>query len=188
MQRGEQYFIHGLRKAGNTLRKKTLKLLSIEAWLNEVEEHLQEQILVDLFRGNWTHVNTLTNELTVIRKVCRILRDLKVIFETLSQRMDALNDYNESYNALKSTVRSLNDVKQDLRKNMPTAKLVFTNLSNTLSGTLSELNIEKEISEKIVTDTILEILEEVIRVLEVRMEKIPTLSRIRQEKIMLVNE
>ncbi len=144
--------------------------------------------MVDLFRGNWTHVNTLTKELTVIRKVCRMLRDLKVIFETLSQRIDTLKDYEESYTTLKSTVRSLNDVKHDLRKIMPIAKLVFANLSNTLSGTLSELNIEKEISEKIVTDTILEILEEDIRVLEVRMEKIPTLSRIRQEKIMLVNE
>lgn len=187
MQRQEQ-FKHDIQSAGNALHEQVLKLIPAETRLNIVEKQLQEQIVVDVFRGDKVHANMLANELTVIRKVSKLVVDLKVIFETLIVRIGTIGDYNEFCGSINSAVTSLKEVKHDLAQVTPTAKAVFADMSDTLSDTLSTLDIKHHHSVGRVTDDALEIMEEASSVVEERLKrKLPTLPEIEPEKRVLVN-
>ncbi|MFQ5940466.1 MAG: hypothetical protein ACE5KA_02050 [Nitrososphaerales archaeon] len=188
MQRQDQQFRHELKGAGYALRREVLKLIPIESRLNTVEKQLQEQTVVDVFRGDKMHANMLSNELAVIRKVCKLVADLKMIFETLILRIDTLTDYNEFYNAINLTVKGLKEVKNDLTQITPTAKAVFADMSDTLADTMLGLNIKGQPDVAVVTDDALEILEEASSVVEERLKrKFPTLPEIEPEKRAPVN-
>lgn len=187
MQRQEQFRLD-MQSAGKALYEQVLKLIPVETRLNIVEKQLQEQIVVDVFRGDKVHANMLANELTVIRKVSKLVVDLKVVFETLIVRIGTLGDYNEFCGSINSAVTSLNEVKHDLAQVTPTAKAVFTDMSDTLSDTLSTLDIKHHHSVGRVTDDALEIMEEASSIVEERLKrKFPTLPEIEPEKRVLVN-
>jgi division protein CdvB (Snf7/Vps24/ESCRT-III family) len=182
MQRQEQQFRHDMDRARNALSEEFHKLVPIGTRLNTVEKQLQEQIVVDVFRGDKTHANMLANELVVIRKVSNMVADLKVIFETFIVRIGTIKDYSEFYDAMSSTATELREVKHDLAQITPTAKAVLADVSDTLS-TISTLDIKQQPSIAVVTDDALEILEEASTVVEERLKhKFPTLPEIKPEK------
>jgi len=188
MRRQEQQFRHDMDNAGDTLQKEFLKLVPVEARLKTVEKQLQEQIVVDVFRGEKIRANMLANELIVIRKVSKLVVDLKVIFETLIVRIGTIRDYSEFYSAINLTSANLKEVKHDLRQIMPNAKAVFTDMSDTLPDTLLALDVKHQPNIASVTDDALEILEEASSVVEERLKrKLPTLPEIEPENRALVN-
>jgi len=188
MRRQEQQFRHDMDNAGDTLQKEFLKLVPVEARLKTVEKQLQEQIVVDVFRGEKIRANMLANELIVIRKVSKLVTDLKVIFETLIVRIGTIRDYSEFYSAINLTSANLKEVKHDLRQIMPNAKAVFTDMSDTLPDTLLALDVKHQPNIASVTDDALEILEEASSVVEERLKrKLPTLPEIEPENRALVN-
>lgn len=187
MQRHE-HFRNDMENAAKALQTELLKLIPVERRLDTVEKQLQEQIVVDVFRGEKTHANMLANELVVIRKVSRLVSDLKVIFETLIVRIGTIRDYSEFNNALNSTVTGLNEVKHDLTKVIPSARAVFADISQTVPSTLLALDIKNQPNASTVTDDALEILEEASNLVEERLKhKFPTLPEIEQEKRVAVN-
>ncbi len=187
MQRQEQQFSHDIDHARNALNEEFHKLVPIGTRLNTVEKQLQEQIVVDVFRGDKTHANMLANELVVIRKVSKLVTDLKVIFETLIVRIGTIKDYSEFYDAMSSTATELSEVKHDLAQITPTAKAVLADVSDTLS-VLSTFDIKQQPNVAVVTDDALEILEEASSVVEERLKhNFPTLPEIKPEKRVLVN-
>jgi|GEM_PF-1909979 len=186
MHSGEQ-FRHDMLNAGKALHTQSLKLIPIETRLNMVEKQLQEQIVVDVFRGEKTHANMLANELVAIRRVSKLVSDLKVIFETLIVRMATLHDYNEFHSSISSAVGSLKVIKSDLKEVTPAAKQVFAVLSESVSD-ISTYDIKPSPNVTNVTDDALVILEEASTIVEGGLKrKFPTLPEIKPEKRVLVN-
>lgn len=173
--------------AGKALHAQFLKLIPVETRLNMVEKQLQEQIMVDVFRGEKTHANMLANELVVIRRVSKLVSDLKVIFETLIVRMATLNDYNDFHSSISSAVGSLKAIKSDLKEVTPAAKQVFADLSESVSD-ISTCEIKPSPKAANVTDDALGILEEASTIVEEGLKrKFSTLPEIKPEKRVLVN-
>jgi len=181
MQRQEQFRLD-MEKASATLQTELLKLAPIQIKLASVEKEMQEQIVIDVFRGDKMHANMLANELLVIRHVSKLVSDLKIVYETLILRIDTIKDYNELLNAINPAVVSLREVQQDLAKVMPAARETFARMSDMFSSTLVTLHIVNEPNTNKATDNALEILEEASRVVEEELKrKFPTLPQVKAE-------
>jgi len=181
MQRQKQFSLD-MEKASTTLQTELLKLVPIQIKLASVEKQMQEQIVVDVFRGDKMHANMIANELVVIRRVSKLVSDLKIVYETLILRINTIKDYNELLNAINPAVVSLKEVQKDLANVMPTARETFARMSDMFSSTLVTLNVVNEPKPNKVTDDALEILEEASRVVEKELKrKFPTLPQIKAE-------
>ena len=186
MQRQKQFSLD-MEKASTTLQTELLKLAPIQIKLASIEKQMQEQIVVDVFRGDKMHANMIANELVVIRRVSKLVSDLKVVYETLILRIDTIKDYNELLNAINPAVVSLKEVQKDLANVMPTARETFARMSDMFSSTLVTLNVVNEPNPNKVTDNALEILEEASRIVEEELKrKFPTLPQIKAEDKVLV--
>lgn len=181
MQKQEQFQLD-MEKASTTLQTELLKLAPIQIKLAGVEKQMKDQIVIDVFRGDKIHANMLANELVVIRRVSKLVYDLKIIYETLILRIGTIKDYNELLNAINPAVVSLKKVQRDLANVIPIAKETFTGMSDIFSSTLVTLNVVNEPNPNKVTDDALEILEEASRVVEEELKrKFPTLPQIKAE-------
>lgn len=181
MQRQKQFSLD-MEKASTTLQTELLKLAPIQIKLASVEKQMQEQIVVDVFRGDKIHSNMIANELVVIRRVSKLVSDLKIVYETLILRIGTIKDYNELLNAINPAVVSLKEVQKDLANVMPTARETFARMSDMFSSTLVTLNIVNEPKPSKATDDALDILEEASRVVEEELKrKFPTLPQIKSE-------
>ena len=181
MQRQEQ-FLKDVEKAGITLQIELLKLVPIQAKIAHVEKEMRERVVIDVFRGEKMHADMLANELVVIRRVSRLVSDLKMIYETLILRIGTIKDYNELLNAINPAVASLKQVRNGLDAVVPTAKETFTKMSDMFSSTLVMLNVVNQTSSYRATDDALEILEKATSVVEEELKrKFPALPEIRSE-------
>lgn len=172
----------------NTLHEQVLKLIPIKTRLNTLEKHLQQEIVLDVFRGYSLHASMLGNELAVIRKVYRLVGDLKSIHETVIERIGTTRDYTEFYNTINSMVTCLTGVQDDLTRNMLSARRVSADMSDPFSDRQSMLCVKQKPYFGIVTDDGLEILEEVSSTVEEFLKcKFGVLPEIEQEKKVLVN-
>jgi len=181
MQKHGQFKLD-MEKASTTLQTELLKLVPIQIKLANIEKQMQEQIVIDVFRGDKMHANILANELVVIRRVSKLVSDLKIVYETLILRIDTIKDYNELLNAINPAVVSLREVQRDLAKVMPTARETFARMSDVFSNTLVTLHVVNEPNPTKATDDALGILEEASRVVEDELKrKFPTLPQIRAE-------
>jgi len=181
MQRQEQFRLD-MEKASSTLRTELSKLVPIQIKLAGVEKQMQEQIVIDVFRGDKVHASMLVNELLVTRRVSKLVSDLKIVYETLILRIGTIKDYNELLNALNPAVISLKEMQKDLASVMPTARETFARMSDMFSSTLVTLNIVNEPKPNKATDDALDILEEASRVVEEELKrKFPTLPQIESE-------
>ncbi len=181
MQRQERFRLD-MEKASITLQTELLKLVPIQIKLAGIEKQMQEQIVIDVFRGSKLHANMLANELVVIRHVSKLVSDLRIVYETLILRIGTVKDYTELLNAIKPAVASLKGVQKDLARIMPTAKETFARMSSMFSSTLVMFNVANEPDPVKGTDDALEILEEASRVVEEELKrKFPTLPQIRAE-------
>ncbi|MFQ5969023.1 MAG: hypothetical protein ACE5J2_00805 [Nitrososphaerales archaeon] len=175
MHRHEQFRLD-IDKARTTLYAEVLKLAPVETRLGSVERNLQEQVVVDVFSGEKVHANMLANELVIIRKVLKLVSDIKVVFETLIVRIGTIKDYNELFDAVNPAVTSLKELQNDLAQVVPAARETFVNMSDTFSNTLIALDITDGPSPSKVTDDAIQILEEASSVVENELKhKFPTL-------------
>lgn len=181
MQRQERFRLD-MEKASITLQTELLKLVPIQIKLAGIEKQMQEQIVIDVFRGSKLHANMLANELVVIRRVSKLVSDLRIVYETLILRIGTVKDYTELLNAIKPAVASLKGVQKDLARIMPTAKETFARMSSMFSSTLVMFNVANEPDPVKATEDALAILEEASRVVEEELKrKFPTLPQIRAE-------
>lgn len=181
MQRQGQFRLD-MEKAGITLQTELLKLVPIQIKLAGVEKQMQEQIMIDVFRGDKKHANMLANELVVIRRVAKLVSDLKIVYQTLILRIGTIKDYNELLSAISPAVTSLKGVQKDLANVMPSARETFTRMSDLFSSTLVTLNVVNEPNHSRATDDALEIIEEASMVVEKELKrKFPTLPQIKAE-------
>jgi division protein CdvB (Snf7/Vps24/ESCRT-III family) len=181
MQRQEPFRLD-IENASTTLQTELLKLVPVQIKLASVEKQLQDQIVIDVFRGEKAHANMLANELVVVRRVSKLVSDLKLVYETLILRIGTIKDYNELLNAINPAVLTLKEVQKDLVKVIPTAKEIFAKMSDVFSNTLVTLHVVNEPNPHKATDDALEILEEASRVVEEELkQKFPTLPQIKAE-------
>jgi len=167
-----------MEKASITLQTELLKLVSIQIKLAGIEKQMQEQIVIDVFRGSKLHANMLANELAFIRRVSKLVSDLRIVYETLILRIGTMKDYNELLTAIKPAVVSLKGVQNDLASIMPAAKETFARMTNSFSSTLVMSNVANEPKPIKATDDALAILEEASRVVEEELKrKFPTLPQ-----------
>ncbi len=178
MQRQEHFRID-VEKASTVLQRELLRLMPVQTKLANLEKEMQEQIVIDSFRGDKMHANMLANELVVIRGVSKLASDLRLVYETLILRIGAIRDYNELLNAIKPTVINLKEVQKTLAHFVPKAKEVFATIPDMFTSTLVTLSfVNKHVPAK-ATDNALEILEEASRVVEEQLKrKFPTLPQI----------
>ena len=182
MQKQEQ-FILDIDKADAVLQTELLKLVPIQAKIASVEKHMREQIVIDVFRGEKMHADMLANELVIIRRVARLVSNLRIIYETLIIRIGTISDYNELLKAVRPSVASLKELRRDIDVIVPAAKATFTKMSDMFSGTLVMLNLVNEPAAFRATDDALEILEEASDVVEEELKrKFPTLPQITVEE------
>ena len=181
MQKQEQFMLD-MDKASAVLQTELLKLLPIQAKITGVEKGTREQIVIDVFRGDKMHADMLANELVIIRRVSKLVSDLKIIYETLIMRIGTIANYNELLKAISPAATSLKEVRKDLDVVLPAAKATFTRMSDMFSSTLVMLNLVNEPDTNRATDDALEILEEASKVLEQELKrKFPTLPPITVE-------
>lgn len=181
MQKQEQFTLD-VDKASASLQAELFKLLPIQTKIAHVEKEMREQIVIDVFRGEKTHADMLANELVVIRRVSKLVSDLRIIYETLIIRIGTADDYRELLKAISPAVGSLKEVRKDLDVIVPEAKATFTKMSDMFSSTLVMLNLVNEPNTHRATDDALEILEEASSVAEEKLKrKIPTLPQITVE-------
>ncbi len=181
MQKQEQ-FMYDMDKAGATLQTELLKLFPMQAKIAGLEKRVREQIVIDVFRGEKMHADMLANELMVIRRVARLVSDLRIIYETLIIRIGTISDHDELLKAVRPAVASLKEVKRDIDVIVPAARAAFTKMSDMFSGTLVMLNLVNEHGTFRATDDALEILEEASGVVEEELKrKFPTLPQITVE-------
>lgn len=179
MHRQEQFKLD-IDRASITLHAEVLKLTPVQTRLASVERHLQGQIVADVFRGEKAHASMLANELVIIRKVLKLVADLKIVFETLFVRMGTIKDYSELFDAVNPAVKSLKELQDDLAEVVPAARETFANMSDTFSNTLITLDIKDEPSPSKATDDAIQILEEASRVVEEELKrKFPSLPEIK---------
>lgn len=171
-----------MERAGETLQAELSKLIPVQARLAGMEKRVQEQIVVDAFRGQKAHANMLAKELVVIRRVSKLLADLKFVYETLILRIGTIKDYGELLNAVGPAVASLRGIRSDLATVTPAARETFSSLSDLFSNTLVSLDIVNETPappSKAETRDALEILDEASRMAEQELRrKLPTLPEI----------
>lgn len=170
-------------RASAILEAELSKLIPMQVKLASVEKGVQEQIMVDVFRGQKMHARMLASELVVIRRVSRLVSDLKLVYETLILRIGTIKNYRELLNAISPAAASLRGVQTDLASLMPAARETFSSLSEMFSGTLATLNIVNEPTAPAIkaTGDALEILDEASRVVEEELkQRFPTLPGIRQ--------
>jgi division protein CdvB (Snf7/Vps24/ESCRT-III family) len=185
MQRREAHFAHNVESATKVLSQQILKLVPVETRLGTIEKQMQEQIVVDLFRGEKAHANMLANELMVVRRVYKLVIDLKVIFESLNLRINTIRDYHEFCGVVDSSATGLKEVRNDLEEVAPTAKVVFAELSDALLETVSSYDIGHQ-PRAVTTEDTLDILEEASTAVEEEIKrKLPTLPEIRPEKVLV---
>lgn len=181
MQRQEQFRLD-MEKASATLQAELLKLVPIQIKLASIEKEMREQIVIDVFRSDKMHANMLANELVVIRRVSKLVSDLKIVYKTLILRIDTMKDYNELLSAINPILVSLREVQQGLAKVMPAARDTFARLSDMFSSTLVTLHVENQPYTNRATDDALEILEEASKVVEEELKrKFPTLPQVKAE-------
>jgi len=182
MQKQEQLQLD-MEKASTTLQTELLKLVPVQTKLAGVEKQMKDQIVIDVFRGDKMHANMLANELVVVRRVSKLVYDLKMVYETLILRINTVKDYNELLNAINPAVVSLKEVQRDMATVMPTARETFAKMSDIFSSALITLNIVNEPSPSKATNDALEILEEASRVVEEELKlKFPTLPQIKADE------
>jgi len=181
MLKREQFMLD-MDKASATLQTELLKLLPIQAKISGVEKEMREQIVIDVFGGNKMHADMLANELVTIRRVSKLVSDLRIIYETLIVRIGTIGNYNELLKAISPAATSLKEVRKDLDVVLPAAKATFTKMSDMFSSTLVMLNLVNEPDTPMATDNALEILEEASNVVEQELKrKFPTLPQITVE-------
>ncbi len=171
----------GMERAGVILEAELSKLAPVQARLAGVERKIQEQIVVDIFRGDKNRAKMLAAELVMIRRVYRLVSDLRIIYETLIVRIATINNYQELLSAIRPAAADLRDVQSNLAAVMPAARETFSGLSEVFSGTLSTLNIVNDpLAPGKATDDALEILDEASRLVEEELKRrFPTLPEIK---------
>jgi division protein CdvB (Snf7/Vps24/ESCRT-III family) len=181
MQKQEEFALD-MDKASAILQTEILKLLPIQTKITNVEKEMREQIVIDVFRGEKMHADMLANELVVIRRVSRLVSDLRIIYETLIIRIGTVDDYNKLLKAVSPAATSLKEIRKDLDVIVPVAKATFTKMSDMFSSTLVILNLVNEPRAHRATDDALKILEEASSAAEEELKrKFPTLPQITVE-------
>jgi division protein CdvB (Snf7/Vps24/ESCRT-III family) len=181
MQKQEEFTLD-MDKASATLQTELLRLLPIQTKIANVEKEMREQIVIDVFRGEKMHADMLANELVVIRRVSRLVSDLRIIYETLIIRIGTVDDYKQLLKAVNPAATSLKEIRKDLDVIVPAANATFTKMSDMFSSTLAMLNLVNEPSAHTATDDALAILEEANSVVgEELKRKFPTLPQITVE-------
>lgn len=173
-----------MEKTGTILEAELSKLLPVQVKLAAVEKCVQEQIVVDVFRGNKIHAGMLAKELVVIRHVSKLVSDLKIMYETLILRIGAIKDHQELLNVISPAVSSLKELQMDIARVMPAARETFSSLSDMFSSTLVTLNIVNgSTPSRKETSDALDILDEASRVVEEQLkQKFPTLPEIKPKQ------
>lgn len=158
------------------------KLIPAGVRLERVEKRLQEQMVVDLSRGDRIHAGMLGEELLVIRRVSKLVMDMKIIYEMLILRIGTMSDWHEFMHAMNPALASLKSVQADLEEVMPEARDAFTRLSDMFSDTLEATTVVNEPIGFDMNDDALGILEEASKVVEEELQKkLPALPEIESE-------
>ncbi|MEM2855569.1 MAG: hypothetical protein QW416_00490 [Candidatus Nitrosocaldaceae archaeon] len=160
------------------------KLNSISMKLDEKDKMLFNKVVNDMQKRDEQHAIILSNELTQIRKIKRMVNNFKMALEQIELRLGTMTDVGEVIVSLRPAMSIVNSIKDDVLKITPETHDEMNNVTSILNELIISSNMQdSNIAELPINEDTEKILEEASKVLEMDVKgKLPELPSNMQVK------
>lgn len=127
-----------IQTAVNALQVQISKMDSMLKKLNERDQRLFQRVVASMQQHDSTTSRVLSNELAEIRKVTKMLSNMRMALEQSQLRLTTVHDLGEAMVALQPAMTTMKGLKTSLGKFMPEADSELNAMTQTLNGLMMD--------------------------------------------------
>lgn len=127
-----------IQAAVNALQVQISKMDSMLKKLGERDQRLFQRVVASMQQHDSTTSRVLSNELAEIRKVTKMLSNMRMALEQSQLRLTTVHDLGEAMVALQPAMTTMKGLKTSLGKFMPEADSELNAMTQTLNGLMMD--------------------------------------------------